>query len=421
MRRDAAAEEAAPAAEGVAEGRPEVSSSLKYRVLHPGTAVGADAELAAEQIRELAQGDAVEVVEIRSLEADKRVRGRLAEGGWISIFNTENGYAWAVPETAEASKPLLWRPAWDGSLGVFAGKAFAAGDLVERCYCLSWDWHHPCRVRLWLYDQGANADLLFPLGWGLLYNSPGGGTEPNLRWELETEKDSHNQVRRFIRLSAVRAIEPGEELCVHRVRACQSGAGSRRECRDAVGTRLANLERDSDVSAQLRRREFRGILADYGPQEASLVSGILGSPDTDGIAIRSSPLHGYGVFAVRSFQAGEVVEITPCVPLRDAELGKCLNDYYFDSFVPILALGFGSVYNHHNSPNLMKIQCKTFGCARAQRLCFSFVAKRDICAGEELFHSYGAKWWDVRKDQAGRAGLVLGGVGAAALVACSVQ
>ena len=48
------------------------------------------------QAAKLRNGALVEVVEIRHLEAERRVRGRLAEPrGWISICNTQSGYRWA--------------------------------------------------------------------------------------------------------------------------------------------------------------------------------------------------------------------------------------------------------------------------------------------------------------------------------------
>ena len=47
------------------------------------------------------------VVEIQTLEAEKRVRGRLKDGGWISISNTGSGYEWVVPAQKSADEEEL--------------------------------------------------------------------------------------------------------------------------------------------------------------------------------------------------------------------------------------------------------------------------------------------------------------------------
>lgn len=47
---------------------------------------------------ELSKGVIVEIVEVRRVENDSRIRGRLADGGWISLRNTATGFAWALPQ-----------------------------------------------------------------------------------------------------------------------------------------------------------------------------------------------------------------------------------------------------------------------------------------------------------------------------------
>jgi hypothetical protein len=89
---------------GFAWAQPEAAEPLgKYRVVHHGTMVGGAAKPDSkkqEATRELAKGHVVDIVEIRILEKEKRIRGRLATGGWVSLSNTENGYVWAQPEKA---------------------------------------------------------------------------------------------------------------------------------------------------------------------------------------------------------------------------------------------------------------------------------------------------------------------------------
>jgi hypothetical protein len=67
--------------------RTRVTPTLMRQAVATGSAV--------EQ--ELVAGTVVEVVESRFVQAEGRVRGRLRGGGWISIFNTANGFRWAQP------------------------------------------------------------------------------------------------------------------------------------------------------------------------------------------------------------------------------------------------------------------------------------------------------------------------------------
>lgn len=75
--------------------------------------------------------------------------------------------------------------------------------------------------------------------------------------------------------------------------------------------------------------------------------------------IAPSPDRGRGVFSGESLQPGDVIEICPVVVLPPEDLpaihGSQLHDYYFlwgelqDR--PAIALGYGSLYNHSESPN----------------------------------------------------------------------
>jgi SET domain-containing protein len=77
----------------------------------------------------------------------------------------------------------------------------------------------------------------------------------------------------------------------------------------------------------------------------------------DGLEIRSSAIHGRGVFATRAFAAGDTVERCPVVVVPAAERhlldGTHLFNYYFDweHDAAAIALGYGSLYNHSGSPS----------------------------------------------------------------------
>jgi len=54
--------------------------------------------LNSKKIGNVEAGDVVDIAEIRELEIKKRIRGRLVEGGWITIKRTDNGKEFARPE-----------------------------------------------------------------------------------------------------------------------------------------------------------------------------------------------------------------------------------------------------------------------------------------------------------------------------------
>jgi hypothetical protein len=113
---------------------------------------------------------------------------------------------------------------------------------------------------------------------------------------------------------------------------------------------------------------------------------------------------GRGVFALRAFGAGEVVEACPAVPLRTPyealpdDLKKIV--FYWDGPVgktatQALVLGYGSLYNHDNPAN-MRYEVDR------PALLLRFIAIRGIDAGEELTVNYNADggaavsdddWW----------------------------
>jgi uncharacterized protein len=100
---------------------------------------------------------------------------------------------------------------------------------------------------------------------------------------------------------------------------------------------------------------------------------------------------GRGVFALRPFDEGEVVEICPTVVVDD-DIEGVVRDYLFSARQPgklLLVLGYAMLYNHAAEPNLFH---RTAG-----RLMIEFVAIRDIAVGEELTHDYGREYWDDRR------------------------
>jgi len=115
------------------------------------------------------------------------------------------------------------------------------------------------------------------------------------------------------------------------------------------------------------------------------------------IIVKTSPLHGLGVFACIDFDQGAVIERCPYLVIDDDDLQEInrLNDYLFtspdDKNDYLCVLGCGMIYNHDSDPNAewqIDDDDNRFIC---------FTAKRPIKKGEEILHDYGADYWDSRK------------------------
>ncbi len=108
------------------------------------------------------------------------------------------------------------------------------------------------------------------------------------------------------------------------------------------------------------------------------------------IEVKESPVHRYGVFAIKPIKAGETIEECPVLVVnKDATY---LERYWFkwqNKDHAAIALGWGTIYNHSKNPN-----------AEAeldyQRELITFKAEKFIAAGEEIFISYGDTWFEER-------------------------
>jgi len=109
---------------------------------------------------------------------------------------------------------------------------------------------------------------------------------------------------------------------------------------------------------------------------------------------------GRGVFALRDFSVGEIVEECPVIllDLPFAALPEALKRSVFNWRVLVgetnnsfaIALGFGSIYNHDN-PAAMRYD------ADSNNFTLKFIAVRDIRVGDELTINYnsigGGTYW----------------------------
>ena len=111
------------------------------------------------------------------------------------------------------------------------------------------------------------------------------------------------------------------------------------------------------------------------------------------LEVRDSPIiDGRGVFALRNFEIGEVVEVCPVIEILKCNIeGSMLNDYVFSSNVgeeySAVVLGYGMIYNHADDPNLLWYWDEGS---------VVFYSVKKIQAESELFHTYGDAWWQDR-------------------------
>jgi hypothetical protein len=120
------------------------------------------------------------------------------------------------------------------------------------------------------------------------------------------------------------------------------------------------------------------------------------------LVVRSSSIHGKGIFAEKNFQKEVLLEISPIIELGlplDLITDQVLKDYIFLNgktsvlnFGPktYLGLGYISLYNHQDDPNANII-------FDFKNLKATVIAKRDINIGDEIFISYGSNYFKFRK------------------------
>ena len=103
--------------------------------------------------------------------------------------------------------PLYAAPSRRHGRGVFAGRRFRQGEVLERCPILRVSARdrmvlEGTALHTYLYERGRGAAIA--LGFGSLLNH---SFEPNAAWELLPEDDTAV-------FRALRAIEPGEEITI---------------------------------------------------------------------------------------------------------------------------------------------------------------------------------------------------------------
>jgi uncharacterized protein len=112
-------------------------------------------------------------------------------------------------------------------------------------------------------------------------------------------------------------------------------------------------------------------------------------PNSRGVRMGIVERHGRGMFAVRKFLKGELIERAPVVAIDEKKWPNAaktiLSDYAFDwgekDEHAAIALGYISIYNHSYSPNAQLEQM-------LDELMMEIIAIKDIEQGEEITINY---------------------------------
>jgi SET domain-containing protein len=115
------------------------------------------------------------------------------------------------------------------------------------------------------------------------------------------------------------------------------------------------------------------------------------------VFVHPSPIHGLGVFAAQDILQGEIIEKCPLLRLDIDEKNELFADFRFwwteneKRLFYVMAMGYGSFYNHSNEPN-------SYFFSNKKTFTVDFVSTKNIKKGEEIFVDYGGEeYWSSRK------------------------
>lgn len=114
------------------------------------------------------------------------------------------------------------------------------------------------------------------------------------------------------------------------------------------------------------------------------------------IYIKQSSIHGIGVFASQDIEADEILEECPILflPTKKGDMNYVLIDYTFqwpknlEWTNHVIALGYGSLYNHSDKPNADWISDE-------EKNVFRFTSIKPIKKDDEITIYYGGEsYWN---------------------------
>jgi SET domain-containing protein len=103
----------------------------------------------------------------------------------------------------------------------------------------------------------------------------------------------------------------------------------------------------------------------------------------------SEKIKDRGAFANQSYKEGDTIEICPALQQSKDHSDGNIKNYLFhlNETTDLVGFGYCSMYNHSDNPNASWIVNDDN---------ILMYATRDINEGEEIFISYGSKWFDNR-------------------------
>lgn len=123
------------------------------------------------------------------------------------------------------------------------------------------------------------------------------------------------------------------------------------------------------------------------------------------ISLRTSPIHGHGIFSNTEISEGELIEEAKLLKLSwrtNIIQDSVLVNYAWANMTckcdqcqkqgaeQYIALGYGSIYNHAKNPNtVINLDFET----ETMQIYSSKIIEKD----EEIFVSYGPKYWLIRE------------------------
>lgn len=106
------------------------------------------------------------------------------------------------------------------------------------------------------------------------------------------------------------------------------------------------------------------------------------------LVVKHSPVHGFGVFTKEDIIVGELLEECHLYRLESKQIDQIDKGILpivqqYPIRLPInpfvIVLGYGSIYNHSDSPNTLRV---------GENNLYKFTAKVNITSGSELFINY---------------------------------
>jgi SET domain-containing protein len=114
------------------------------------------------------------------------------------------------------------------------------------------------------------------------------------------------------------------------------------------------------------------------------------------VEVKNSNISGRGVFALKDFEEGELIELAPSLIDDCGNFRGKVGDYMTyspgDGSKCALNMGYFNYYNHKDDNNANYY-------VDAEKECISVISTRPIENGEEIFVNYGGAYWEARADR----------------------